>query len=137
LKGYKLKILKLSLKILLTVFFVAAGINHFRAPEFYLKIIPPYLPWHAALNYISGACEIILGIMLLIPRWTRLTAWGIIALLIAVFPANIYMAMNPQLFPDVKPIVSLIRLPFQALFIAWAYWFTRPEKPTDKPVTTT
>jgi uncharacterized membrane protein len=127
-----MKILKLSLKILLTVFFVLAGINHFRNPDFYLKMMPPYLPWHAALNYLSGAFEIILGIMLLIPRWTRLAAWGIIALLIAVFPANIYMAMNPQLFPDVKPIALLIRLPFQALFIAWAYWFTRPDRQTGK-----
>lgn len=132
-----MKILKLSLKILMAVLFVAAGVNHFLNPQFYLKIIPPYLPWHEALNYISGACEIILGIMLLIPRWTRLAAWGIIALLIAVYPANIYMAMNPQVFPDVKPIVSLIRLPFQFLFIAWAYWFTRPDKPANQPVTTT
>jgi uncharacterized membrane protein len=128
-----MKILKLVLKILFTVLFVLAGLNHFRAPDFYLKMIPPYLPWHAALNYISGGFEIILGIMLLIPRWTRLAAWGSIALLIAVFPANIYMAMNPELFPDVKPSVLLMRLPIQAWLIAWAYWFTRPDRQTEKP----
>jgi uncharacterized membrane protein len=128
-----MKILKLALKILFTVLFVLAGLNHFRAPDFYLKMIPPFLPWHAALNYISGGFEIILGIMLLIPRWTRLAAWGSIALLIAVFPANIYMAMNPELFPDVKPSVLLMRLPIQAWLIAWAYWFTRPDRQTEKP----
>jgi uncharacterized membrane protein len=133
----QMKILKLSLKILLTLFFVAAGINHFLAPDFYLKMMPPYLPWHAALNYLSGAFEIILGLMLLLPRLSRLAAWGIIALLIAVFPANLHIALNPELFPDVKPVVFWIRLPFQALFIAWAYWFTRPDKQANQPVITT
>jgi uncharacterized membrane protein len=131
------KILKLSLKILLVISFVGAGINHFVRPDFYLKMIPPYLPFHAALNYLSGFFEIVLGIALVIPRFTRLAAWGIIALLIAVFPANIYMAMNPELFPDVKAIVLLIRLPFQALFIAWAYWFTRPDERRNAQASTT
>lgn len=130
-----MKLVKLLLKILLAVFFVLAGLNHFLAPGFYLKMMPPYLPWHVTLNYLSGGFEILLGILLLIPRFTKLAAWGIIGLLIAVFPANIYMAMNPELFPDKKPIALLIRLPFQALFIAWAYWFTRPEKQTNKQAT--
>lgn len=129
-----MKIVKLSLKILLSLFLVLAGLNHFRDPDFYLKMMPPYLPWHAALNYLSGAFEVILGIMLLLPRLSRLAAWGIIALLIAVFPANLHMALNPELFPDVKPIALWVRLPFQALFIAWAYWFTRPAKPAERPV---
>jgi uncharacterized membrane protein len=132
-----MKTLKLSLKLLLALFMVLAGINHFRDPEFYLKMMPPYLPWHAALNYLSGAFEIILGILLLVPRLSRLAAWGIIALLIAVFPANLHMALNPELFPDVKPTALLIRLPFQAMFIAWAYWFTRPDKqPAERAATT-
>jgi uncharacterized membrane protein len=132
-----MKTVKLLLKILLTLFFVLAGVNHFRDPDFYLKMMPPYLPWHAALNYLSGGLEIVLGVMLLMPRWTRPAAWGIILLLIAVFPANLYMAMNPERFPDVSPIALLVRLPFQALFIAWAYWFTRPDKQLNRPMTTT
>ncbi|HEX4946002.1 MAG TPA: hypothetical protein VFZ34_05040, partial [Blastocatellia bacterium] len=58
---------------------------------------------------------------------TRIAAWGLIALLIAVFPANIYLAMNPQIMPDVNPVVHLMRLPFQLVFLAWAWWFTRPD----------
>lgn len=131
-----MKILKAVLKYLLAILFVLAGINHFRDPDFYLKMMPPYLPWHVALNYLSGGFEIVLGICLLIPRLTKLAAWAIIVLLIAVFPANIYMAMNPERFPDVNPIALLVRLPFQALFIAWAYWFTRPDKRTNEQVTT-
>jgi uncharacterized membrane protein len=122
-----MRILKLVLKILMAVFYVGAGINHFLNPGFYLRMMPPYLPYHAALNYTSGFFEILLGLLLLVPRLTRVAAWSLVALLIAVFPANLYMAMNPELFPDVKPVALLIRLPFQALFIAWAYWYTRPE----------
>ena len=76
---------------------------------------------------LSGVFEILLGIFLVIPRFTRFAAWGIIALLIAVFPANIYLASHPELMPDVSPTFHLLRLPFQAIFIAWAWWFTRRE----------
>jgi uncharacterized membrane protein len=131
-----MKIAKRVLKYLLAIFFVLAGVNHFLDPDFYLKMMPPYLPWHVALNYLSGFFEIVLGICLVIPRFTRLAAWAIIVLLIAVFPANIYMAMNPEPF-GVKPIWLLVRLPFQALFIAWAYWFTRPDQQTRGQATTT
>lgn len=131
-----MKFVKLLLKYLLAIFFVLAGANHFRDPDFYLKMMPPYLPYHTALNYLSGGFEIVLGVMLLIQRFTRLAAWGIIALLIAVFPANIYMAMNAERFPDINPIVLLVRLPFQVLFIAWAYSFTRPDKQTSEKATT-
>ncbi len=88
-------------------------------------MIPPALPWHSALVFLSGVFEILLGIFLLFPRFTRLAAWGIIALLVAVFPANIYLASHPELMPNTSPTVHLLRLPFQAIFIAWAWWFTR------------
>ena len=127
--------LTLVLKILMAVFYIGAGVNHFLTPDFYLKMMPPYLPYHVAINYISGGFEILLGVLLLIPRFTRFAAWSLIALLIAVFPANLYMAMNPELFPDAKPVALLIRLPFQALFIAWAYWYTRPDKPIQEQAT--
>lgn len=118
---------KVVMKYLLAMFFIAAGMNHFVHPAFYLKIIPPYLPWHAALNYLSGAFEILLGGLVLFPRYTQLAGWGLVALLVAVFPANLYMAQNPQLFPDLSPKALLIRLPFQLVFILWAWWATKPD----------
>jgi uncharacterized membrane protein len=124
--------LKLILKYLMAIFYIGSGVNHFIHPDFYLKIMPPYLPWHLALVNLSGGIEIALGILLLIPRTTRLAAWGIILLLIAIFPANLYMAMNPALFPDVKPPVLYIRLPLQAVLIAWAYWYAKPNIATAR-----
>ncbi|MBI3828848.1 MAG: DoxX family membrane protein [Planctomycetes bacterium] len=113
-------------KFLLGLFFVAAGVNHFVHPAFYMSIMPPYLPWHALLVYLSGLIEMALGVAVLIPKFTRSAAWGLILLLLAVFPANIHMAANPQLYPDFSPLALWIRLPLQAVFIAWAFWFTRP-----------
>ena len=88
-------------------------------------MMPPYLPAHLFLIYISGFFEIALGIALLIPNLTRAAAWGIIALLIAVFPANVFMAMNTELFPEYNPKLIYLRLPLQLLLIAWAFWFTK------------
>jgi uncharacterized membrane protein len=118
--------LKIILKYLLCVFFVAAGLNHFINPAFYLKIMPAYLPWHLFLVYLSGFFEVALGLLLLAPAFSRAAAWGLIALLIAVFPANIQMAINPELYPDISPLALWLRLPLQAVFIAWAFWYTRP-----------
>ena len=82
--------LKTLSQIVQAIFYIAAGINHFRQPKFYLRIIPPYIPNPKVVNQISGAAEIILGLLLLIPRASKQAAWGIIALLIAIFPANVY-----------------------------------------------
>ena len=120
-----MNIAKIFLKWLFGIVFVLAGINHFLNPDFYLKIMPPYLPWHLFLVYLSGVFEIILGALLLIPKFSRLAAWGLIALLIAVFPANIYMAMNTELFPELNPLLIWVRLPIQFLLIVWAFWFTK------------
>nr|MBA2737372.1 DoxX family membrane protein [Pyrinomonadaceae bacterium] len=112
-------------KYLLAFGFVPAGINHFINADFYLKIMPPVLPAPLFLVYLSGIFEIALGITLLLPKFTRLAAWGLIALLIAVFPANVYMAMNTGLFPEFNPTAIYLRLPLQIVLIAWAYYFTR------------
>jgi uncharacterized membrane protein len=128
-----MRILRPVMKYLLVIFYVGAGINHFVHPGFYLNIMPPYLPWHVELVYLSGIIEIALGIMVLIPRFTSISGWSIIALLIAVFPANIHMALNPHLYPDIKPVLLYIRLPLQGLFMYWAYWVTRPAKPAPVP----
>jgi uncharacterized membrane protein len=104
--------------------FVASGVGHFLATDAYRKIMPPGLPWPRALVLLSGVFEVGLGVLLLLPRFSRLAAWGLIAFLIAVFPANIHLYRHQELFP-LPPIVHLLRLPLQALFIVWAYLYTR------------
>jgi uncharacterized membrane protein len=120
--------LKLILKWLLGILFVLAGILHWVFPDPYVKIMPPYLPWHLALVYVSGICEMALGGVLLIPKYTVLAAWGLIALLLAVFPANVHMALHAESYPTLSPLTLWIRLPLQGVLIAWAYWFTRPRR---------
>ena len=126
-----MKFVKTILKWLFGIVFIAAGANHFLNAEFYLRIMPPAFPAHLFLVNLSGICEIALGVLLLIPKFTKLAAFGLIALLFAVFPANIYMALNPQNFPEFSQNALYIRLPIQFLLIALAYWFTR-EKAADK-----
>jgi uncharacterized membrane protein len=116
--------LKRVLKWLLGLLFVLAGINHFLRPDFYVRIMPPYLPWHLELVYVSGLFEVLLGVLLLIPKTSSLAAWGLIALLIAVFPANIHMALNTSLYPTIDPLLLWLRLPLQGVLVAWAYWST-------------
>ena len=120
-----MEIFKVVSKVIFGVVFVAAGANHFVNPKFYLNIMPPYLPWHYALVIVSGVAEVLLGAGLLIPQCSQYAAWGIILLLIAVFPANIHMALNPELYPSIPPIALWVRLPLQALLVLWAYWYTR------------
>lgn len=117
--------IKIVSKYLLAIFMIGAGTMHFVRPDFYMKIMPPYLPWHLELVYLSGFFEAALGLLLLIPRFSRLAAWGIIALLIAVFPANIYLYQHQELLPA-PPLVHFLRLPLQAVFILWAWWHTTP-----------
>ena len=124
--------LKTLSRYLLGVFFIAAGLNHFWDTAFYVAIMPPWLPWHLALVYLSGAAEIGLGALLLFSRWQVLAGWGLIALSVAVFPANIHMALHPELFPQFTPAGLWLRLPLQFALIAWAWWYTR--SPARRPV---
>lgn len=119
---------KLILKWVLGAFFVIAGANHFIRPDFYAGIVPPYLPWPVAIVYVSGICEVMLGIMLFIRRTQIIAAWGMIALMLAVFPANIHMAVHPELYSQFSPMALWARLPLQGVLIAWAFWFTRPRR---------
>lgn len=138
--------LKLILKIIFAAFFIVAGINHFRDEAFYLKLMPDYIPLslHRPAVIVSGVAEIVLGMLLLIPRTTSLAAWGIIALLVAVFPANIYAYQHSEeVFPGLDPRVHFWRLPLQAVMILWAWWYTEPTKssatgsaPTEPPAAT-
>ena len=110
---------------LLAAIFVFAGVSHFLWSRFYEKIVPPYLPSPHLLVVISGIAEIVLGVLLVVPGTSRLAAFGLIALLIAVSPANIHMALHPDRF-HLSPTALWIRLPLQLVLIAWAFWFTRP-----------
>jgi uncharacterized membrane protein len=115
------------LKWVYGVLFALAGANHFVSTEFYVSIMPPYVPWHLPLVYTSGVCEFALGVMLLIRRVERFAAWGMIALIVAVTPANVHMALNAELYPAFSPTALWVRLPLQLVLIAWAYWYTRPD----------
>ncbi len=118
------------LRCLLAFTFALAGALHLRAPGTYLKIMPSYLPFPAALVAISGAAEIAGGLGVL-PRPTRqLAGWGLIALLVAVFPANLSMAINgtEQVGINVARWVWWLRLPWQAVFIWWVYYAALGER---------
>ena len=112
----------------LGLLFVAAGFNHFRGFAFYKSIVPNYLPWHGPVVAVSGVAEILLGGLLLVPRTARLAAWGLVALLVAVFPANLHMALHPRDFPQFPAWSLWARLPLQGVLIGWAWWFTRPRR---------
>ena len=113
-------------RIAAAVFFVAAGLNHFRDPAFYLAMMPPQLPAHDALNVVSGLAEIAGGGGLLVPKLRRWAGWGLVALLIAVFPANVFAAWRGSIpGTSMTPLQLWLRLPFQAVFLAWAWWHTR------------
>src|SRR5580658_1955313 len=114
--------------VLAAIFYVFAGSLPFIRPEFYLKIMPPYIPWHLAMVYVSGFFEILGGLGLLVPRMRRAAAWGLIALLIAVFPANLYMATNPieAGAVSIAPVLRWGRLPLQLVLVWWLLWCTRP-----------
>jgi uncharacterized membrane protein len=126
-----MSLIKTISKYLLVIFMITAGIMHFANPAFFLKIMPPYLPLHKELVLVSGVCEVLLGVLLLIPKCTHLAAWGIVALLIAVFPANVYLFQHQDILPA-APIIHLLRLPLQGGFILWAYWHTRPASKVAK-----
>jgi uncharacterized membrane protein len=115
------ELMRTILRWLAAVFFIVAGTLHFLKPEMYLQIMPPYFPVPQLLVSVSGAAEIAGGIGLLLRPWRRAAGWGLIALLLAVFPANIYMVQHPGQF-HFAPWVLWVRLPLQGVFIAWV-WF--------------
>ena len=113
---------------LLAALFILAGLNHFVQPRLYTAIMPGYLPAHAALVAASGAAEIGLGLMALAPRTRWLTRWGLTALLIAVFPANLDMALHAERYPLLPPALLWLRLPLQGALIAWVWWATAADE---------
>ena len=114
----------------MAAFYILGGLNHLVNPDFYLAIMPPKLPNPEWLNVVSGLAEIVLGVFVLEPRTRVFAAWGLIALLIAVFPANLYVALENVGVEGPGSGAGAgnwVRIPFQALFIVWAWWYTRPD----------
>jgi uncharacterized membrane protein len=109
------------------ILYIIAGALHFMKTDVYLRIMPPYIPWHVFLVRASGVCEILGGLGLLMPQTRRPAAWGLAALLIAVFPANIYMAANPLAAEaqSIAPALRWGRLALQPLLIWWVLWCTK------------
>ena len=118
----------------MSLLYVAAGANHLIHPEVYKQIMPAWVPLHDAAIFISGICEMAFALFLLLPFTRRISAWLIILLLIAIFPANIQMMLN--YLHEHKPglWLTLLRLPLQIVLIWWAYSFTKPFS-FDKPKT--
>ena len=112
----------------LILMFLLAGANHFSNPNFYVSIMPPYLPFQSELSYITGFFEIIGAFGLLFAQSRKIAGFGLVILLVLIFPANIHMALNPEYFPEYSRITIYLRLPLQFLFISWVYWATLRKK---------
>jgi len=114
--------------VLIALFFVNAGVGHFTNEAFFVRIVPPWLPNALLMVQISGVAEIAGGLGILIPQLRRAAGIGLIALLIAVFPANLHMAVHPEQFADIAPPGMLyFRLPLQLVGLVWTWWATKPE----------
>ena len=120
----KFKIKTISI-IIMSLFYIMAGTNHFINPDWYVRIVPPILPFKTAIVYISGILEIILGSLLIFPKIRFIAGWGLIILLVAVYPANIYVALTNGEVMDTTPLIAWGRLPFQFVLIGLAYWHSK------------
>lgn len=125
--------LKTLFRLLLGLFFIAAGLNHFLNPEVYAGMIPPYLFYPEVLNLVSGTAEVFGGVGILMPGRRRLAGWGLVALLVAIFPANLHLALNGWEAYDIPRWVLWARLPLQGVFIAWVYWTCLAKERRDLP----
>ena len=104
--------------------YIAVGINHFTDPDLFVLIVPAYLPEPLLLVHLSGIAEILGGVGLLIPQTRKAAAWGILALLVAVYPANINMLVNDIYLPDMpkERWILWLRMPMQFVFAGWVIW---------------
>ena len=123
----KVTIIKSFLIIISSIFYVIVGIKHFIEPEYFLSIVPPYLRYHLELVYISGLFEILFGLLILFPKYRYYGAIGLILLLVAVFPANIYLAQSKEAQEAIGATqeIATWRLPIQGVLIWIAYYIRR------------
>ena len=126
--------LKRVFRGLLAAFMMFAGVAHFVNPEFFVRMVPAALPDPWILTWVSGLCEFALGVALLVPRTRSLAGWGLVALYVAVLPANINMALHPQETGagDLPALLLWLRLLLQPLLMALAVWVSRPEQRPSK-----
>ena len=110
---------------LIGLLFILAGVNHFINPDFYVNIMPPSIPAHLPMVYVSGFFEVLGGAGVLIPTLRRAAGWGLIGLLIAVFPANLHMVTHPAQYPSIPYWALAGRILLQFILIAWVEWSTR------------
>ena len=122
----KVTIIKSFLIIISSIFYVIVGIKHFIEPEYFLNIVPPYLPYHIELVYMSGLFEILFGLLILFPKYRYYGAIGLILLLVAVFPANIYLAQSKEAQEAIGATqeIATWRLPIQGVLI-WISYYIR------------
>jgi uncharacterized membrane protein len=125
-----------AFRLVLALFMITAGVLHFVVDHLFAQIVPPFLPGAYPIVWISGVFEILLGLLLLVPRYRRLASLGLVALFVAVFPANIYMAVaNVQIqglpagMQQPSELALWLRLPLQFALMAWAYWAGRDGRP--------
>ena len=121
------KLQKSILIVISSIFYTIVGVKHFIEPDYFLSIIPPYLPFHIELVYISGFFEILFGLMILFPKYRYYGSIGLILLLIAVFPANIYLAQSKEAQEAIgaSQQIAIWRLPIQGILIWIAYWIRK------------
>lgn len=111
--------------IVMGIFYISIGVSHFTSPIWYVQIVPPYLPYKLEIVYISGLFEILFGGMLFFKKTRFLAGWGLILLLIAVYPANIYLAQTNGAAMNTTPLIAWGRLPVQFIFVGLAYWHSK------------
>lgn len=114
-------------RFFMAVLFVLAGVNHFVMPQLYMSIMPDYLPRPRLLVLMSGVAEILGGLLLLIPRLRAAARWSLTALLVAVFPANLHMALHAERYSSIATWLLWVRLPLQGVFIWWVWWVTKDQ----------
>ena len=127
------RVLREFFRWLAAVLFIVAGINHFLHPHFYERIVPPGFPSPQFLVLVSGLAEIAGGLGVLMGRLRRRAGWGLLVLLILIFPANIYMALHPQRF-EISPWILWTRLPLQVVLMAWVWWVTLWRSQKSEPL---
>ncbi|WP_101758148.1 DoxX family protein [Oceanicoccus sp. KOV_DT_Chl] len=114
--------------LIIALFFLGGGVGHFIFVDFFVQSMPDYLGYHKELVLISGVFEILGGVGILIPKTRVVAAYGLLALIVAVYPANINMALHPERYQDISVLFLYIRLPLQFLMLWFVWWAIAPER---------